>query len=391
MNAHTHRSAKKAFTEADLLEYRLDEIRRPNLPETNAIFTHPSKEDLALSPAFVDLDYQSESISYLSPHSKLIASYHNYESTPDLEKLFNQMQKVQADFYKIATFANSSLDALRMMRFRRKHPNVIGICMGEKGLVTRVTAPICGQHHTYASLEKNDLGIPLLEELLTVYNYRHLNPQTKIFALIGDPVSLSPSHITHNQTFLSRGQNALYVKISLKKEELSEFFSYSNFFDGLSVTHPLKEAVLPFLQKIDPEAKSIGAVNTISQGCGYNTDGRGAWDAIGNPPGKRVAILGEGGAARAAAFEAKKRGFLPTIYYRTLDLKPYDILINATPLGMRGELALPKDKILERTTLLDMVMADTPLIKIAKEKKCRVITGKEMFHAQAKHQLKFFK
>ncbi|GAB5411769.1 MAG: shikimate dehydrogenase [Chlamydiales bacterium] len=383
----SHPSEKDDYSKVDLYELYCDKVALRPKSGKNFIFTKPTKSDLALKPAFVDLDWQSELFPEVHCKTKVISSYHNYEETPDLEKQLAQMQKRPADFYKLATHANSSLDALRMIRFRRKHSNVIGICMGEKGFLTRVTAPICGQHHTYASTDNNSLGIPKLEELLTTYNYRKLSRKTKLFALIGNPLHLSPSHITHNQTFREKKWDALYVKVPINKEELPAFIPYMDLFAGFSVTHPLKEAIIPYLKNIDQEAKEIGAVNTVINGCGFNSDGKGAWNAIGNLSGKRVAILGRGGAARAAAYEAKKRGYEPKFYHRTTNLAPYDILINATPLGMKGELALPRDKILEGTTVLDMVIGETLLLKAARQKKCRVIYGIEMFQKQASHQL----
>ena len=386
----SHPSEKDDYSKADLYELYCDqELTRPKCAK-NYIFTRPSKTDLALAPDYVDLDWQSKLFPFVDRKSKIICSFHNHKETPDLEEQLAQMKQTPAEFYKLATHANSSLDALRMMRFRRKHPNVIGICMGEKGLITRLTAPICGQHHTYASIAENSIGIPKLEELITTYHYRKLSRKTKLYALIGDPLHLSPSHIRHNQTFREKNWDALYVKVPINKEELPAFIPYMDLFAGFSVTHPLKEAILPYLKNIDPEAKEIGAVNTVVNGCGYNTDGKGAWDAIGDVSGKRVAILGRGGAARAAAIEAIKHGYLPIFYHRTTNLAPYDILINATPLGMKGELALPKEKILEGRTVLDMVIGETPLIVAARQKKCRVIRGIEMFKHQAWYQLSLF-
>lgn len=82
-------------------------------------------------------------------------------------------------------------------------------------------------------------------------------------------------------------------------------------FRGLSVTMPLKESILPFLDALDPEARSIGAVNTLvlenNQWVGFNTDGKGALNALGNVVGQRIALVGTGGAAKAIAYEAHKR------------------------------------------------------------------------------------
>ncbi len=102
---------------------------------------------------FIDIDWELE----LRGEDNLIVSYHNFDETPDLEMILSQMKlrHPKARYYKIATFANSTLDALKMLKFQRKHAKVIGICMGEKGVVTRIMSPF-----TYAPLTESDKNAP---------------------------------------------------------------------------------------------------------------------------------------------------------------------------------------------------------------------------------------
>jgi len=159
--------------------------------------------------------------------------------------------------------------------------------------------------------------------------------------------------------FKKRNVNAVYVKMSVHPEELAEFISLAKLsgIKGVSVTIPLKEKILPFLDQLEISTKEIGATNTLSfkneSIHAINTDGFGTLNAIEKRmtvKGKTVVLLGAGGAARSIAFEAKSRGAKLFILNRTLDrarqlaeeLKcqagtldeiptSYDILINCSP------------------------------------------------------------
>ena len=308
---------------------------------------HKSLQD-ASGEVFVDYPWDS-CPSHIDP-SKLILSYHNFEKTPDnLEEILQTMLKVSsAKFYKIATMARSSLDALRMLRFVKEHSDVIGLCMGTLGQLTRILAPVVGSQIMYASHTNSILGQLSLEALLEIYHFRSLARKTRIYALIGDPVSQSLGHLYHNMEMQGVG---VYCKIPIKSSELSSFFQHIRDlpFGGLSVTMPHKEAVIPFLDEIDNEAKEIGAVNTIGfkkgKLVGTNTDAKAAFQLLGNVRGKTVLVLGAGGAGRAIIYAAKKRGADIFVWNRTREKaeklakefgckwgipKKYDILVNTT-------------------------------------------------------------
>jgi 3-dehydroquinate dehydratase/shikimate dehydrogenase len=313
---------------------------------------HKALHDFSGALRFIDYPWDKCPAS-VDP-SQLILSYHNFEHTPDnLEQILEAMQRVsRAKFYKIATMTRSSLDALKMLLFMRKNPGVIGICMGELGHLTRILGPVVGCPIMYTSSSNPILGQIPLDVLLDVYHFHKLNMETPLYGLIGDPVSQSPGHLYHNLQMQGRG---VYVKIPLKSSELSSFFQYARElpFQGLSVTIPHKEAVVPFLDEMDEEARKIGAVNTIcftdGKLQGYNTDGRAALQLMGQVKGKKVFILGAGGAARAVAYTATEKGAEVTIWNRTREraqrlaeefgcsyglIENYDILVNTTPLPM---------------------------------------------------------
>lgn len=347
--------------------------------------------------------------------SQIICSHHDFEKVPsDLEQLLEEMLKTPAEIYKIAALSHSTLDALKILCFMKEKVSLgiklSAICMGEKGQVSRILAPVFGSPINYAALnEPNAPGQLTISELSEIYNYFSLNKETSIYGLIGSPITQSPSHHTHNAFFRKQGLNAVYVKMEIEKEELSLFFDWAKKLGikGLSVTIPLKEAVLPFLDEIDPMAQEIGAVNTIvfeeGRMKGFNTDAAGALDPIeGKLPvkGKKVVILGAGGSAKAIAYEAKKRGADLIIVARsnawhmsfeemgTLYEEGYDVLINTTPVAV----PIPLNYIKAGCLVMDINTKhrDTPFIQEALRKGCTIVTGYEMFQAQAIGQFRLW-
>jgi 3-dehydroquinate dehydratase/shikimate dehydrogenase len=401
-------------------------------------FSRSESERLALieqlfqfQPDYFDLEDDTPS-SFLGkmasnyPKAKLILSHHDFEKTPDLESLFAKMHSPHVYAYKIATFANSTADALRMCKFVKEKTaqghKLSGICMGSNGLATRILGPASGNFIDYTS--RNDpqkLGQVPLDDLQKIYRYKSINPSTQLFALIGDPVSKSPSHLTHNRIFSQHGINAVYLKLPVKTEELPSFFREARLlnFRGMSVTMPHKETSIAFVDQLSPEAQAIGSINTLlfqnGRLIGFNTDGVGALDAMEKKrsvKGKRCVILGAGGTARAIVFEARKRGAQVLILNRTLERakkagadlgcefgsldemkvvkeRGYDILINATSHSMHSQDSLINPEwIIPNTLVMDVAYSPkmTPLLKAAKEKECEVIFGDELFVHQAAHQ-----
>lgn len=377
----------------------------------------------ALLPDYVDLEYDVPAnvvreIAVRYPSIKVILSYHHFSETPqNLDALYQTMLKTPAALYKIALTANSALDTMRMLVWTKKAgPNLIAISMGPHGQISRILAPIMGSRVTYASLEDGQQTAPgqLSAKILCErFRYHELSSQTAIYGLIGDPTEKSLSDISHNHLFASCGIDAVYVKIDVKPTEVGEFLRLAKQlpFSGISVTMPLKESVLPYLERLEEQAAEIGASNTLQLDAddfvGYNTDGLGALNAIEKVmpvKGKKVVILGAGGAAKAIIFEAKRRGGLVTILNRDaakaknlaqqmgcqakgLDemavcgKEGYDILINCTPI----EMPISEADIVNHSLVMDIKTRakDTPLIQEAMKKGCRIVYGYRMFVEQA--------
>lgn len=450
---------KKASARADLLEFRIDQFHFSHLGSIASIkdstnlpviftlrkrsqggeFSGDEQERLqmirqlaALQPAYLDLEYDLhdhfDEIKEISPDTKLICSYHDFEHTPkDLYSILEVMRHECVSIYKIAAIAYSTVDAMRMLRFvrdtRKKGIQIVGTSMGEYGVPTRILGPVYGSAITYATvsdIHKTAPGQLTADELLQRYHYKKLNQETEVYGLIGDPVIKSPSHLTHNFVFGKLGKNAVYVKFNVKPSELHEFMEIAKKlnFSGLSVTMPLKEIVIRELTERSDDASNIGAINTLKINnktvIGLNTDGVGALNAIENVMsvnGKRMVILGAGGAAKAIAWEARKRGASLVILNRTVEKavdlagnlggiagglddffnvakEGYDILINCTSLGMYSEKAnFPLDcsYMLHKRVVMDVIPGnrDTCFLQEARKKECLIIYGQEMLKYQA--------
>jgi len=371
---------------------------------------------LALEPPFFDLETRMRPeflrrVMSAYPKTKFILSSHNSQELISFD--------LQPFSYKIANEVHSTNEALKLLLFGKKHPNVSMICMGKQGEFARVLGPIMGNRVNYGCLSSKEKAAPgqlSISEMLQTYRFDTLNEQTSIYGLIGDPVDKSVSQLHHNAVFKSRNLNAVYVKMAVKLEELAEFIPLAKQIGikGLSVTMPLKEAILPFIDEIDESCQKIGAINTLrfdgDRILGINTDGHGALDAIEEKlpvQGKRVVILGAGGAARAIAFEAKQRGAELLILNRTLQRAKelaqafeceaaeleklplsYDILINCTP----TPLPIAPENICPNTVAMDIVRTpkETLFLQEASKRGCQIVYGQEMFINQAKRQTAFW-
>lgn len=324
----------------------------------------------------VDMDWKE------TPSCADIISYHDFEKTSDLEQILSEMKKRHpaARYYKIATFANSILDALAMLSFQKNHPDVIGICMGEKGIITRILSPF-----TYAPLSEADKNAPgqlLWSELDVIYRYRSISSRTRLYGLIGNPVSHSIGHLFHNDQFHQNQVDAIYVKLPLQPEELIPFFDAikSLPFYGFSVTAPLKEQIA--------DGKSINTLYRTENGWQMcNTDGVAAADVLGDVARKRVVILGAGGAAKAIASVLIQRGAHVVLLRRHEPIPLYDILINATSSKSPDF----QDRFIKGKTVMDISIQATPFLQKAQSSGCQTIDGFPMFFGQALLQSQLWK
>jgi len=249
-----------------------------------------------------------------------------------------------------------------------------------------------------------------------------INAKTELYGVIGNPIRHSLSPIIHNGVFQRMGLDAVYLAFEVNdlKKAMSGIRELG--LRGVSVTHPLKARILPYLDDVEDLAGRIGAVNTImNEGgrlIGYNTDGHGALEALEEKSDlkeKKVLLLGAGGTARAIGFSLKEKGVQTVISNRSLDkadelaknlgfiCRPlssiddlsFDVVINATSLGMfpyEAESPIPKKFLKEGTVVMDIVYEPikTKLLKEADERHCMTIDGLEMLAHQGAGQLEIW-
>lgn len=419
--AEAHQQLAQIAAQADLVEVRLDLFSDRSIPALKKFLNasplpvivtlrkssqggkYPGNEEerreeirqiLRLSPSYFDIEDESSPHFLIEqfPEVSFVVSHHDFTPpAPPLQELYDTLE--EGAYRKIARMVTTSTEALELLLFAKGKEDLILIGMGEYGSITRILAPIVDIPWCYAPVGTHTApGQIPLETLIETYRYPTLSPFTKLYGLIGDPVSKSISEYTHNALFKELGVDAVYVKMVVTPEELPSFLpkALELGFQGLSVTTPLKEVILEHLLQISPEGGAIKGINTlIAQENGYvgiNTDAPGALNAIERHvpvQGKTVLLLGAGPAARAIEYEAKKRGANPiTTHRHELEhLPPYDILINATPLTMpiREEQILPGTLVME-TNVKPLV---SPFLEAALRQKCSIIYGEEMFIEQA--------
>ena len=434
---------------ADLIELRLDLIKDVNENKLEKLLGDKKKKiivtdrkkrinlitkSIELGADFVDLDISMggkaiKKIIKNKRNTKVIVSFHDFKKT-DKEEINNKIKKIKKlkpDIIKIATFAECINDNIIIFDLIRKNKGkkIIAMCMGEKGEVSRVLAPIFGSFLAFGSLKKGKESAPGQIEakvLRDVYRINKLKGgKVKIFGLVGNPVKHSKGFLIHNKAFEELKLNNVYV--NFLADDLKNFVkNYKGIVSGLSVTIPFKREIMGYVDKIDPIANDIGAVNTVVNAkgklIGYNTDCTGAIKAIKEKTevnGKKVVVIGAGGAARAIAFGVKEEGGKLMVLNRTIskaerlakelgcgyggldkvDGAEADILINATSIGMwpnTNKSPVKNKKILKNMVVFDTVYNPimTKLLKDAKANGCRIINGVEMFINQAAAQFELF-
>ncbi|MFO0961647.1 MAG: type I 3-dehydroquinate dehydratase [Phycisphaerales bacterium] len=399
--------------------------------------------------------------------TRLILSAHDFQGRPPTlaRQVAAMAQAPACAVAKLAWRARSVRDCVEAFELlRERHRPTIALCMGEAGLATRVLAPKFGAFLTFA---RGDLpgegtapGQPTVRELVEEYGFGRIGPRTLVYGVVGWPVAHSQSPRTHNAWLRESGADAVYLPLPVPPEyehfkaTLLELLGYAPLdLRGLSVTLPHKEHLVRLVREqggvVEPIAQRIGAANTLvvaadgSLRC-TNTDAPAALQALaqgmGIEPaalaGKRVAVLGAGGVARAVAAGLADAGARVVVVARTheraqrmaeelqaagagadggagaagastsprgqivagrtdaLACGCFHAFVNCTPVGMEGGpdptgSPLPDDVALDDTvTVMDTVYAprETPLLREARSRGARTVDGWSMFLAQARMQ-----
>ena len=358
----------------------------------------------------------------------LIVSHHDFHHTKDLEGIYKRIQPFQPDFIKIVPTAKSLVDNVTLMRFiehMEDHSNIIGICMGDAGIISRVLGVRAGSAFTFAAAsmgEETGPGQIAARTLIETYRIEQVDAATKVYGVAGNPIRSSLSPVMMNTAFRRETVNAVYL--ALQANKLADLLKLVHEIpiQGLSVTMPLKQEIMAHLEKTDPLSAKIGACNTVLRAqdgklYGFNTDVAGITGPLEKRMslrGARALVLGAGGAARAAVFGLRDKGAEVFILNRTTETaqklarqsgsktikkealakSPFDVIINATPIGMAGikgaQLLEAKD--LNTKLVFDLVYnpVETPLLRLARQQGIPVITGIEMFVQQGARQFEIW-
>ncbi len=371
---------------------------------------------------------KAEQIQKLRQRAALILSYHDFRATKKLDETLEKMLTYPADFYKIVSTATTLSDNVAVMKFLAREGDrhsVVSMCMGEQGVISRVLGVRAGSTFTFASAGMGQETAPgqiTAQELRNIYRIDQIDAATRVYGVVGDPISHSLSPVIMNSAFRRENVNAVFLALHAKtlKDLLNCVREIP--IHGLSVTMPYKEAILEHLDNTDSHTTKIGACNTVVRAqdgklYGFNTDAAGIVRPLerrlNTLEGARILVLGAGGAARAAVFGLKERGSEVYILNRSLanakklarqararimkrpDLKKmaFDVIINATPVGMGNTRDTPlQDKEINARYVFDMVYdpAETRLLKLAKERGAQIIPGIEMFVHQAARQFEIW-
>ena len=377
---------------------------------------------------------------------KIIRSLHSMdEPIYNLRERCDEMRKTGYEIPKIAFMPRKLSDVANLFRegSQMTQYDHIFCAMGAEGLASRILATHTNSYLTYVSPEEfisntSNLGHIDPVTLNTLYNFRSITKETKLFGITGWPLYKVSGPEIHNTGFKKNGIDAVYIPIrsQLASEALS--FAEQIGIEGLSITNPHKESVMYYLHEQSPEVIQIGACNTAiyknKKWTGYNTNAYGFRRALEEFLGpvrikhKKVAIIGAGGTARAIAYVLKQMGARVCIFNRTLshakqiaehygfeyctlepDCAPIlddysNLIIQTTSVGASKEIKVEASNQPEANDpiyfynfrgnelLFDILYRPsiTPVMKRASLAGCRVTNGYKMLEYQAYAQFKLF-
>lgn len=340
---------------------------------------------------------------------------------PDLEVVVDALIRLRPAVAKLVARAELPQQAAPLLaaadRLRAAGIGAACFCIGEAGRSSRLLAAARGDRITYATGATGSATAPG-QWPLRVFRRDLLasrwKPGHTIYGVAGDPIDQSLSPLVFNSAFAASNTDALYLPLPGGPFESVLELAREAGVRGLSVTMPYKQDALQACRGVSRLARRIGAVNTLVWSRdgwqGHNTDGPAVAQVLAGRVqlnASRCAILGAGGAARAAVVALADRGASVTVLNRTvpraraladelgcgagpleaLAAERFDIVINATPVGMGRTVRTPVSTAWLRgdEIVLDMVYRppQTEFLRQASEIGCRTVSGLEMFLRQA--------
>ena len=444
-------SFRRAFSQVPngsaLIEIRADDLRTEEIAEIVQAARRPviltirrrsdhggfdgSEEDrtrglhaaLNAGARFIDVEWGSpqQGLAQGAQSSRVILSHHTLDCSPTaLEPVWRSMASTRAARLKIIPGASRPSDAavVRELLSKARQDSIALACfaMGRAGALTRLMAPAWGSWATYGGLHVGQETAPgqfTATELLETYDVLRIGSETRIFALLGNAVSASPSPAMHHAAYREAAIDARYLPLELDAlDDCLPLIGPGGILgiEALAVTLPFKEIAAERCSLDDEVAAGAESVNTVLVGNtgwrGFNTDGPAVADLVRRHldlDGLEVAIVGAGGTARAAAVALAGAGSRVTLFNRTperaeavarrlgvqgADLRrlaghAWQVLIQATPLGTAGERILAPEELGGRMVLDAVYGCETPLLQDARKQGLAVADGLDMLVAQA--------
>ena len=332
---------------------------------------------------------------------KVVRSLHDFNGpVPNLAARIRSLA-AEGDVAKVAFRPRTLDDVARLfVQFRpgaavRRVPHVV-MAMGLTGFPTRALAGRLGSLWTYASVGGlAELGHVTPHELVRTYRLRSVTNDATLYGVTGWPLMATRSPEINNAAFAVEDDDAVMVPFPSETPAAAIRFMDALGLKGMAVTIPHKRGVMPLLDRIDTFARKVGAVNTVVRErgglVGYNTDVAGVAEALkafaGDLRGRRVALLGDGGAAQAVKVALKTLGAKFRVFHRETPPPEFDLIVNATPVD-----PIPDYAFTGRELVYDLVYvpAVTPLMARAEAAGCRTENGFSMLLAQAREQRRLY-
>jgi 3-dehydroquinate dehydratase/shikimate dehydrogenase len=373
-------------------------------------------------------DLEIESISKCPPElldvllgeGRQLASAHFFSGTRGTwQRVESRLARLRPDAIKIAAECRSLAEGLRLLRLTRGRRDLVAVPMGDVALPARVLALREASALAYAPVENATApGQVSLDAMKNLFRADRLRRKTRVYGVIGNPISHSLSPQLQNAGFQARKMDAVYLPFLVT--DLPDFLAAVEPLGirGFSVTLPHKQAILRDLDDCDAMAAAIGAVNTVvvrggGKLYGYNTDYVGVLRALERRMplrGSRILILGAGGSARAVAFALAQSGASVCISARRPEKakalaravggeavpRPqirrefFDAIVNATPMGMlpRIDRSPLEARELNCRLVFDLIYRPriTRLLQLAARRGIETVSGLDMFLAQGTAQ-----
>ena len=405
----SHASDMDPAMDADMVEVRLDLLG--SVPDTrgkDTLVTFRDPVDLGVLPdgfkGMIDVGEQPRPRTDLT----VVGSYHDYDSTPSADAIVSKLEGMDADIRKGAFKVNRLADLAAILdASERVDGRHVLLGMGQLGAVTRIRADVLGNEFSFGYI-----GEPTAPGQFSVREMLELGDGCTVLGILGNPLGKSRSPAMHNAALRDLGIRGVYLPFETPDLDRAEDVIRGYGIRGVNVTIPYKQAVMDHLDRIDPVAERIGAVNTVVNDggvlTGYNTDIVGIGTALERAgidvTDRRVAVMGSGGAARACMQYLDDHGCDVTVAARneetgtalarefgqtyrrpsSVSLRMHDLLVNCTPVGMYSDGPYPvsTEALDHGVAVFDMVYGPTPLTRKAEEAGCRVAYGADMLAGQ---------